>query len=105
MEEMELVYFGIISAVGTARSCFIDAIRLAKEGDFQAAEEMMTEGNQFFLQGHKEHSKLVQKEASGEKLELSLILVHAEDQMISAEGFKILAEEFIDVYKRIEEGK
>lgn len=105
MEEMELVYFGIIAAVGTARSCFIDAIREAKEGNFEVAEEKMAEGNQFFLQGHKEHSKLVQKEASGEKLDFSLILVHAEDQMMSAEGFKILAEEFIDVYKRIEEGK
>lgn len=33
----------------------------------------------------------------------SLILVHAEDQLMSAEGFKIIAEEMIAAYKRIAE--
>ena len=36
--------------------------------------------------------------------ELNLILVHAEDQMMSAESFRIIAEEFIAVYKRLSEG-
>ncbi|MDN6409441.1 PTS lactose/cellobiose transporter subunit IIA [Alkalibacterium gilvum] len=105
MEEMELIFFEIISTVGTARSAFIDAIGLAKKGDFKAAEAKINEGNEHFLQGHKSHAKLIQREASDEKLEFSLILVHAEDQMMSAEAFKILSEEFIDVYKRIEEGE
>ncbi|WP_130805915.1 PTS lactose/cellobiose transporter subunit IIA [Senegalia massiliensis] len=105
MGELEMIYFEIISAVGTARSLFIEAIGKAKSGDFKGAEEKIKEGNELFLQGHKSHSKLIQKEASDEKIEFSLILVHAEDQMMSAEAFKILSEEFIDVYKRIEEGK
>ena len=49
------------------------------------------------------HGKLIKREASGEKLDFSLILVHAEDQLMSADAFKILAQEFIDVYKRIED--
>lgn len=102
---MELIFFEIISTVGTARSAFIDAIGLAKKGDFKAAKAKINEGNEHFLQGHKSHAKLIQREASDEKLEFSLILVHAEDQMMSAEAFKILSEEFIDVYKRIEEGE
>ncbi|GEK91996.1 PTS lactose/cellobiose transporter subunit IIA [Alkalibacterium kapii] len=104
MEEMELIFFEIISTVGTARSAFIDAIGLAKKGDFEGAEAKVKEGNEHFLTGHKSHAKLIQKEASDEKIEFSLLLVHAEDQMMSAEAFKILSEEFIDVYKRIEEG-
>ena len=31
-----------------------------------------------------------------------LILMHAEDQLMSAETFRIMAEEFIEVYKKIE---
>ncbi|MBS4535452.1 PTS lactose/cellobiose transporter subunit IIA [Clostridium sp. D2Q-14] len=105
MEQLEMIYFEIISAVGTARSLFIDAIGKAKSGDFKGAEEKIKEGNELFLQGHRSHSKLIQKEASDEKLEFSLILVHAEDQMMSAEAFKILAEEFIDIYIRFQEGR
>lgn len=32
-----------------------------------------------------------------------MILVHAEDQLMSAEGFKIIAEEMIASYERIAE--
>ncbi|SEI56267.1 PTS system, Lactose/Cellobiose specific IIA subunit [Alkalibacterium gilvum] len=48
MEEMELIFFEIISTVGTARSAFIDAIGLAKKGDFKAAEAKINEGNEHF---------------------------------------------------------
>ena len=33
----------------------------------------------------------------------SLLLIHAEDQLMSAEGFKIIAEEMIAAYRRIDE--
>ena len=32
-----------------------------------------------------------------------MLLMHAEDQLMSAEGFRILADEFIALYKRIDE--
>lgn len=105
MEELEMIYFEIISAVGSARSSFIESITQAKTGDFEAAKKSVEEGNEMYKQGHKHHTKLIQKEARDGKLEFSLLLVHAEDQMMSAEAFKILSEEFIDVYKRIEEVK
>ncbi len=105
MQELEMIYFQIISAVGTARSMFIEAIQEAKEGNYEEAEKLIEEGNGYFIEGHQAHAKLIQKEASGEKLEFSLILVHAEDQFMSAEAFKILSEEFIDVYKRIDSVK
>lgn len=57
------------STVGTARSCYIEAIQKAKEGK--------SEG-------------------------VNLLLLHAEDQLMSAEGFKTVALEMIDVYKRLE---
>lgn len=30
-----------------------------------------------------------------------MILMHAEDQLMSAEAFRILADEFIELYKKI----
>ena len=34
---------------------------------------------------------------------MGLLIMHAEDQLMSAEGFKLLAQEFIDVYKAMPE--
>ena len=101
MEGLELISFQIISAVGTARSMYIEAIHLAKEGKFEEAEAMVKEGQQTFVEGHHAHAQLIQNEANGEKTEFALLLMHAEDQLMSAEAFGILAEEFISVYKKI----
>ena len=101
MEGLELQCFQIISAVGMARSSYIEAIQEAKKGNFDRAREMVAEGEQSFLGGHEAHAKMIQQEASGEKVEPCLLLIHAEDQLMSAETFKIIAEEMIGNYERI----
>ena len=108
MEEFESVAFQIISSVGTARSTYIQAIQKAKAGDFKRAEELIEEGSKIFLEGHHAHVILLQREANNkEDHALPLLIIHAEDQLMSAEAFKTIAQEFIDAYKRIEalEGK
>ena len=42
------------------------------------------------------------REASGEKNIVSLLILHAEDQLMSAEAFKTIALEFISVYQRLD---
>ena len=43
MEGLELTAFQIISAVGAARSSYIEAIQMAKAGDFKGAEAALKE--------------------------------------------------------------
>ena len=81
MEEMELICFKIISAVGEAKSDYISALEAAKKGDFANAE-------------------LITKEAGGERTEVCLLLMHAEDQLMAAETIKLLASELIELYKK-----
>lgn len=101
-EELSQVSFEIIAAVGMARSSYIEAIQEAKAGNFDRAHELVDEGNQQFLGGHDAHTALVQREAGGEQTNMCLMLTHAEDQLMSAEAFGILAGEFIDLYERLE---
>lgn len=102
MEGMELACFEIISNVGTAKSCYINAIHKAKEGNYEEATKLISEGNEYYAEGHKAHVDMIQKEASGESIEAGLLLIHAEDQMMSAETFQVLAGEFIDLCKMIQ---
>lgn len=101
MEGLEMLCFQIISNVGAARSTYIEAIQKAKTGDFEGAQAALKAGEELFLKGHEAHFELIQKEAQGIAVGGSLILVHAEDQLMSAEGFKIIAAEMIESYKRI----
>ncbi|MGG7056961.1 PTS lactose/cellobiose transporter subunit IIA [Clostridium nigeriense] len=102
MENLELICFEIISSVGMARGSFIEAIDLANEGNFDGAKDKILEGDNYFSSGHSAHMKLIQQEAEGNNTEFALLLIHAEDQLMSAESFKILAEKFIALNKKIE---
>ena len=93
--------FQIIASVGMARSSYIEAIQEAKAGNFDRARELVEEGGKAFLGGHDAHTQLVQAEAAGERTEMCLMLTHAEDQLMSAEAFGILAGEFIELYERL----
>ena len=101
MEGIELIAFEIISNVGMAKSLAVEALRVARQGDYDKAEAKLKEASQYLLNGHHAHTSLIQQEAAGNKVELSLIIMHAEDQMMSAETFQVLAGEFIDLCKMI----
>lgn len=100
--ELAATSFQIIASVGNARSLYIEAIQEAKRGNFDHAQELLEEGERSFLAGHDAHTALVQAEAAGEPTQMCLMLTHAEDQLMSAEAFGILAAEFMDVYRRLE---
>ncbi len=97
MEGIELVCFKIIAAVGTARSNYIMAIQKARQGQYEEARQLIKEGEAEFVAAHQAHGELIMKEANGEKTDVCLLLLHAEDQLMSAETIKIVANELIDL--------
>ncbi len=105
MENMELTCFQIISNAGMAKSSFIAAIRSAQNGNYEEAEKQMKEGSDSLINGHAVHAGLIQNEAAGTPTQLSLLLIHAEDQMMSAELTELMAQTLIAQQKQIQELK
>lgn len=100
MEGTELIAFKIIAAAGTARSCYISAIQEAKAANWENIPPLLQQGDEAFRQAHEVHTSLL-TEAANTEISLDLLLVHTEDQLMSTENFKILAREFIDLYRKI----
>lgn len=101
MEGLELVSFKIISSVGMAKSSYIEAMMAAQKNDFDLAKEKIKEGETFYVGGHGAHAELIQKEASGEGVVPTILLMHAEDQLMAAETMKIMANEIIGLNQRL----
>ena len=101
IEELEMICFQLITVAGSAKSNYIEAIAKAKAGQYDEANKLIADADELLKQGHSPHIDLVQREAAGEDIHVSLILAHAEDQMMSMEVFKIMAEELVAVYKKI----
>lgn len=79
----------------------MEAVAAAKRGAFDEVDRLMAEGEESFLTSHDQHASLLQQAASEEGLSVTLMHVHAEDQLMCAEEFKIIAQEFIDLYRRV----
>lgn len=101
MKDLELTLVEIISNVGMAKSLIIEALREARNGKFDAVDQKLKEADEYFSQGHHAHTELIQREAGGEKIEFSLLIMHSEDQLMSAETIRSLALEMLEMYKEL----
>lgn len=89
----------IISYAGMSKSCYLEALQLAKQGKFDEAEEKMAEGDQNFTEAHNGHFDLLQSEMSTGEPQICLLLTHAEDQLMASETLKTLIIELMELYR------
>lgn len=101
-EKIIEISFNIIAHAGDAKGLAFEAIKEAKEGNIEAARECIKKSKEGMVVAHRFQTELIQNEASGNKTEMSVILVHAQDHLMNAMNFQQLAEEFIDLYERLE---
>lgn len=92
---MEEVVFNIILHAGDARSHAFEALRYAREQKFEAAAGSMAQAKKKLIDAHHIQTHLLQREAAGKKQEFSLLLVHAQDHLMTAMLAKDLIEEMI----------
>ena len=100
MQDMELIVFEIISNGGNAKALVYEAIEASENGKFKEARELLNEADTFLNKAHQVQTDLIQKEAAGEKTELSLLFIHAEDQMAMTEMVQLFSKELIQLYKQ-----
>lgn len=93
--------FQLILHSGNARSYLMEAMRMSRENLFQEAEEKLIEAKKELNQAHHAQTELIQAEARGDQLELSILLIHAQDHLMNAITVRDLTEEVIHLHKRI----
>lgn len=75
---------GIIMHGGNARSLCISAMKKLENKDIEAAKKLVNEANIELGEAHKIQTELIQQESNGEKVEISLLMVHAQDHLMNA---------------------
>lgn len=99
--EWEQQLFTVILHAGNARSSAKEAQEHATEGNWEAAQASLDEANDEVILAHKSNVEIIQKEAKGEKVEFSVLLVHALDLLVLAWSEIDFAEQFINLNRRV----
>jgi len=92
---------GLIINGGNAKSSSMEAIMAAKEGDFDKAAAKLKEADGFLADAHNAQTGMLTKEAQGDHVKVTLLMVHSQDHMMNAITFRDLAGEMVDLYKKI----
>ncbi|QGZ97523.1 PTS lactose/cellobiose transporter subunit IIA [Mycoplasma sp. NEAQ87857] len=100
--KIELACFEIIAYSGEAKALFLEAYDCALELNYDLANSKIKEGKTLLNKTHQAHMELLTIEAQEEKSNISLLLVHAEDQFMSAENALIMAEKMLLFIKKFE---
>lgn len=98
---MEEIILNIITHSGEARSYAMEAIQHAKKGDFDKANKSIELCKEELGFAHNYQTSLIQSEAGGNKAEISLLLIHAQDHLMTTMTLKDLAIELVEVYMRL----
>lgn len=101
MDEMEQIVINLIVNSGSARSSAIEAIQYAKAGDMEKANESLQQAKESVNEAHHAQTEMIQSEIRGDKQPLSLLMVHAQDHLMTALVVIDLAQEFIDLYEKV----
>lgn len=98
-EEREMISFGIIASAGQARSFAFEALKAARSGEYETAERLLDESREAALEAHRQQTKLLSKEASGEHTPVDVMLVHAQDHLMTAMLAQELIGELVNLYR------
>jgi len=99
-KEIAMVGLEIVAYAGDARTKLLNALKEAENGNFNVAEQMIEEANEFILKAHQTQTKMLQAEAKGEDMEIGFIMVHGQDHLMTTMLLRDLMKHFIQLYKR-----
>ena len=100
-QETLMSAMGLIANGGNAKSLAFEAIRLAKKGDIEGARTKLKESDKSLLEAHNSQTSMLTKEAQGDHMHVTLLVVHSQDHLMNAITFRDLAGEMVDLYEKL----
>lgn len=100
-EEISMIGFEIIANAGDAMTDLIAALDAARQGDFDKAESLQKSAYDALIEAHNVQTNLLSQEAGGAALEVTFIMVHAQDTLMTTMMLEKQTKFMVDEYKRI----
>lgn len=99
-EELQVVAFEIILHSGDARTIIHEAFASMRNGAFEASENQLEKANEKILEAHKSQTQLLKEYAGGKKIDMEIIMVHAQDHLMTTMTLLEVAKEMSYLYQQ-----
>lgn len=98
---LEQISMALIVNSGEARSLSFEALKKARLQEYEKAEALMKQAQDCSLKAHKEQSQLLFAEANGNAQQPNVLLIHAQDHLMTSLLAQELIQEMISMYKQM----
>lgn len=90
----------IVATAGDAKSKIYESLAAAAEGNFEDAQMLLDKGKDSLIEARKYQHSLLTREAQGCEINISVLLNHAMDILITAETELNIAKYVFQLFKR-----
>lgn len=98
-EQQMMISFGIVASAGQARSLAFEALKAARKHEFERADDLIRQSEEAALGAHHEQTQLLSREAAGDHTPVDVLLVHAQDHLMTAMLAQELIKELVYLHK------
>lgn len=99
-EKIQEIAFNIILKSGDARTTVHEAFKDMRETRYDDAETKLEESNSSLVDAHKAQTSLLEEYANGEEVTMEIIMVHAQDHLMTTMTLREVAIEMLALYKK-----
>ncbi|KXT82708.1 PTS cellobiose transporter subunit IIA [Streptococcus panodentis] len=104
-EELQVAAFEIILHSGTARTIVHEAFADMRQGLYEEAADKLEASNASLLEAHHAQTKLLQDYAGGAEIKIEIIMVHAQDHLMTTMTLREVALEMLSLYRKVDQSE
>ena len=101
MFDLEETVMGLIINAGMSRSLCFEALRQARAGQFAEADDLLRQAAEAANAAHAVQTRLIEADEGEGKIPVTLILVHAQDHLMTAMLAQELVTELIELHRKL----
>lgn len=101
ISEKEQIVFTIISSSGSARSHVFEAMKEAEKSNFDRMHELLKLADNELKEAHNIQTQIIQAEAKGNKWDVDLLMIHAQDHLMTSMLARDFTEKMAYLYKEL----
>lgn len=100
--DMESTVMELIINAGEARSYAMQALYAAKRGNWAEVDAQLTESSAASKRAHDVQTMLIGLDEGCGKVPVNLVMVHAQDHIMTAMLAREMIEELIDIHRKLQ---
>lgn len=102
-EKLINVAMEIILHAGDARNLAVQSMNMELEGKKEAAQQLLQEAKECIKLAHLVQTNIIQEEARGQRMDICLLFIHAQDTLMTIVTEINVMEQMIKMNRKLEE--